>query len=310
MSIDSSHLEKTYYTLQKIRLLSNKSGNEKMILNGTIYGNNKDEIRQLIKDTKDDLLYGIMYETKVKLIDVNQNSSLKDKIEYGQIDGLASDVNAILAKWEPMKDEKTDQWDGKTYIKNKNKKKLIEITQIMDFIDTTNNTIKNPIFIKYQKNGKKYVYEPDKITDKIENTTEFYKNLDNNYRKNVETMNTNVAEGNKQFGIYLLEEKIKDTFKGLGSEIQRVKYESLDKQFTQSKNEQLQRGISILESKIIEALKNSNSNTTIDTQTEFQPNLTDVGIDTVQQNVFESMGLNPLEPENELYKGLFNRLII
>ena len=127
----------------------------------------------------------------------------------------------------------------------------------------------------------------------------------NNYRKNFETMNTNVAEGNKKFGIYLLEEKIKDTFKGLGSEIQRVKYDSLEKKYTQIKKEQLQRGISILESTIIEALKNSNSNNTIDAQTEFQLKLTDVGIDTVQQNVFESMGLNPLGPENELYKGLF-----
>lgn len=279
----------TYYTLLKLK---NKKATTGIVTSGRLYGKNIDEIKKQLLENNDEQCYGIAFKTTVKGVRID-SEAIKNAISDADDDigGLADKINIIMNKW-----------DRKINIYTQKNNEIV-ITQKMDFLNDNKELKKNPIYIKYQKNDKKYIYEPN--TDIIPSINEgeakskYYIRIDNEYKTNLKLMNTLIAEGNKQFGIYLLEEKIKDTFKGLGSEIQKVKYESLKKQITQIKMKQLQREISILESTIIEKLKNSNSNKTIETQTN-----------TVQQNVFESMGLNPLGPENELYKGLFNNLKI
>lgn len=227
----------TYYTLLKMKIM-----NKNMAISGRLYGENINEIKNQLLENNEEQCYGIAFKTIVTPESVTKKN-IKEKIENaeGNIQGLADKINSILNsdKWTAEKKKNSYQ---------KNEQKII-INQKMDFLND-DQELKNPIYIKYQKNDKKYIHEPKNIIlPQGEKKPEFYKNLDRTYRTDVEFMNNLIAEGNKMFGIYLLEEKIKDTFKGLGNQI------------LQSSNKQLEDrlmnlGIEKLKKKVIKALKN------------------------------------------------------
>jgi len=245
-----------YYTLQVMNKIK-----DKITLGESYYAKNIDAIKKELKHKTHERspVYAMLYKTIIHNFDSITINNLKKKIENNNLEGIASDIQTYMKMYTKENDE---------YVIEGNRLKITQLPMIW----YTKQERYNPILVKFQKDDKKFIFSP-KIEDDQQydiNNDEKNIELQKKYRTNVEYMEQQIAEGNKQFGIYLLEEKIKDTFKGLGSEIQKVKNESLEKQITQIKMKQLQRGISILESKIIEELKNSNSNNTIETQNVFQ----------------------------------------
>lgn len=166
-----------------------------------------------------------------------------ENFEKDRFETLGSWVEKIIFDGDKLKNSNDYNFGDNTF----------SIKQRADINDDNDLHTQSNLYLKFKKGKITFVHKSDKI--EIEEIKKILNN-DSVKRGDLQTIYQNdkvideaIAKGKRELSVYLLEEKIKDTFKGLGNQI------------LQSSNKQLgdrlmNIGIEKLKKKVIKALKN------------------------------------------------------